>query len=103
MHFELDFSTWDQPDNLHKSSKVYIQRGKDGYALREELEMPKGNMFREELEIFADACRDGKSTQLTAHDANIAVAMVYAALKSVENDAKLVSVDEILTDAGAKI
>ena len=65
--------------------------------------MPKGNMFREELEIFADACRDGKSTQLTAHDGNIAVAMVYAALKSVENDAKLVSVDEILTDAGAKI
>ena len=103
MHFELDFSTWDQPDNLHKSSKVYIQRGKDGYGLREELEMPKGNMFREELEIFADACRDGKSTQLTAHDGNIAVAMVYAALKSVENDAKLVSVDEILTDAGAKI
>lgn len=103
MHFELDFSTWDQPDNLHNSSKVYIQRGKDGYGLREELEMPKGNMFREELEIFAEACRDGKSIQLTAHDGNIAVAMVYAALQSVENNTTLVSVDEVLRNANAKL
>ena len=69
----------------------------------EQLEMPEGNMFREELEIFADACRDGKSTQLTAHDGNIAVAMVYAALQSVENNTKLVSVDEVLRNANAKL
>ena len=88
MHFELDFSTWDDPDKIHESSKIYIQRGKDGYGLREDLDMPAGNMFRDELEIFGDACRTGISEQLTAHDGNVAVAMVYAVLKSVEEGSK---------------
>ena len=103
MHFELDFSTWDDPDKLHESSKIYIQRGKDGYGLREDLDMPAGNMFRDELEIFGEACRTGVSEQLTAHDGNIAVAMVYAALKSVDEGSKAISVDEIMEEAKTKL
>ena len=57
-------------------------------------------MFQDELEIFADACRSGSATKLTAHDGNVAVAMVYAALKSVENNAVMVSVDEVMSDIG---
>ena len=37
MHYEIDFGTWDTPDQLHKTSTLYIQRGKDGYGKREEL------------------------------------------------------------------
>ena len=37
MHYEIDFGTWDTPDALHKSSTLYIQRGKQGYASREVL------------------------------------------------------------------
>jgi len=103
MHFELDFSTWDDPDKIHESSKIYIQRGKDGYGLREDLDMPSGNMFRDELEIFGEACRTGVSEQLTAHDGNIAVAMVYAALKSVDEGSKAISVDEIMEEAKTKL
>ena len=103
MHFELDFASWDEPENLHKSSSLYIQRGKDGYGLREDLKMFSGNMFQDELEIFAEACRSGSATKLTAHDGNVAVAMVYAALKSVENNAIMVSVDKVMSEASAEI
>jgi predicted dehydrogenase len=60
MHYEIDFDTWDTPDQLHKKSTLYIQRGKDGYARREELKVPESDMFRAELEMFADSCRTGK-------------------------------------------
>ena len=99
MHFELDFSTWDNPDKIHESSKIYIQRGKDGYGLREDLTMPAGNMFRDELEIFGDACMSGTAEQLTAHDGNVAVAMVYSALKSIEKGSQVVSVDSVMNEA----
>jgi predicted dehydrogenase len=103
MHFELDFASWDEPENLHKTSSLYIQRGKDGYGLREDLEIFSGNMFQDELEIFAEACRSCKSNKLTAHDGNIAVAMVYAALKSIDENSAMVSVDGILSDAKSEI
>ncbi len=76
IHYEIDFETWDTPDQLHKKSTLYIQRGKDGYAKREELKVPESDMFRAELEMFAESCRTGKSNELSAHNGNVAVAMV---------------------------
>jgi len=103
MHFELDFASWDEPENLHKTSSLYIQRGKDGYGLREDLDIFTGNMFQDELEIFAHACRSGKATKLTAHDGNVAVAMVYAALKSIDQNSANVSIDDVLSQAKTEI
>ena len=45
---------------LHKTSTLYIQRGKDGYGKREELTIPESDMFRAELDMFAESCRSGK-------------------------------------------
>ncbi|MDE3137424.1 MAG: Gfo/Idh/MocA family oxidoreductase, partial [Acidobacteriota bacterium] len=56
MHYEIDFKTWDTPDQLHRTSTLYIQRGKDGYASREVLTVPESDMFRAELEMFAESC-----------------------------------------------
>ena len=53
MHYEIDFGTWDTPAELHKTSTLYIQRGKDGYGKREELAIPESDMFRAELDMFA--------------------------------------------------
>ena len=61
MHYEIDFGTWDTPDKLHKTSTLYIQRGKDGYGKREELTVPESDMFRAELDMFAESCRTGKA------------------------------------------
>src|SRR5215216_1658684 len=68
MHYEIDFGTWDTPEKLHESSTLYIQRGKDGYAKREDLAVPESDMFRAELELFAASCRSGKANQLSAEN-----------------------------------
>ena len=96
IHHELDFSSWDEPEDIHKSSSLYIQRGIDGFGLREELNIAPGNMFLDELEIFAAACRSKTVKQLTAYEGNVAVAMVMAALESIDKSGKLVSVDNTL-------
>jgi predicted dehydrogenase len=102
MHYELDFSTWDDPDRLHESSTLYIQRGKDGYGKREEIKIPQGDMFRDELEMFAETCVTGRACELTAHNGNVAVAVVYAALRSIERKGQYVALSEVLDEARAK-
>ncbi|MDH5536658.1 MAG: Gfo/Idh/MocA family oxidoreductase [Betaproteobacteria bacterium] len=102
MHYEIDFGTWDTPHLLHKASTLYIQRGKDGWAKREELKLPESDMFRAELEMFAASCQSGKANELTAHNGNVAVAVVNAALKSIERKGQAVAIDEVMQDARAK-
>jgi predicted dehydrogenase len=103
MHYEVDFNAWDTPGRLHESSTLYIQRGKDGYGKREVLKVPKSDMFRDELEMFAEVCRTGKPCELTAHNGNVAVAVVYAALRSIERKGQSVRLDDVLEDARRKL
>ena len=103
LHHELDFSSWDKPENLHKSSSLYLQKGIDGFGLRENVTIPPGNMFLDELEIFSAACRTKKLDELTAYQGNVAVAMVMAALKSINENGVLVSVDQTLNAARKSI
>jgi predicted dehydrogenase len=103
MHYEIDFNTWDTPDQLHKKSTLYIQRGKDGYAKREELKVPESDMFRTELEMFAESCRTGKSGELSAYNGNFAVAIVYAALRSIEKNGQYTRIADIFSEAQARV
>lgn len=103
MHYEIDFGTWDTPDALHKSSTLYIQRGKSGYASREELKPRPSDMFQAELEMFAEACRTGKAGHLNAHNGNVALAIVYAALGSIERRGQSVRVSDVLDEARARV
>ena len=103
MHYEIDFGTWATPAELHKTSTLYIQRGKDGYGKREPLEIPESDMFRAELDMFADSCRTGKANELTAKNGNIAVAVVNAALRSIERDGQAVRVADVIVEAHARV
>ncbi len=103
MHYEIDFGTWDTPEKIRASSTLYIQRGKDGYGKREVLQEPESNMFRAELELFAESCRSGKTNELSASNANAAVACVYAALRSIDRNGALVKLDEMRDEARAKV
>jgi predicted dehydrogenase len=103
MHYEIDFDTWDTPDQLHKKSTLYIQRGADGYAKREELKVPESDMFRAELEMFAESCRTGKANELSAQNGNVAVAMVCAVLKSIEQNGQCIPLADILKDAQSRL
>jgi predicted dehydrogenase len=103
MHYEIDFGTWDTPAELHKTSTLYIQRGKDGYAKREELSVPQSDMFRAELDMFAESCRSGKANELTARNGNVAVAVVNAALRSIEKQGQAVRIADVIAEAHARV
>ena len=103
MHYEIDFGTWDTPHLLHKASTLYIQRGKDGWAKREEIALPESDMFRAELEMFAESCASGKANELTAYNGNVAVAMVYAALRSIERKGQAVRIADVMEETRARV
>jgi predicted dehydrogenase len=103
MHYEIDFGTWDTPAELHKTSTLYIQRGKDGYGKREELGVPESDMFRAELDMFAESCRSGKANELSARNGNVAVAVVYAALRSIDKEGQAVRLADVIAQAHARL
>ncbi len=103
MHFEIDFGTWDTPDRLHESATLYIQRGRDGYANRQLIPVPRSNMFRVELEMFADSIASGKAGELSADNGNVALAAVYGALVSIGRNAQAVRLADVIGDAKARI
>jgi len=103
MHYEIDFGTWDTPDKLHLTSTLYIQRGKDGYGKREELKVPESDMFRAELDMFAESCRTGKSNELNARNGNVALAVVYAGLRSIEKNGQAVKLNDIIAEAHERL
>jgi predicted dehydrogenase len=103
MHYEIDFGTWDTPEKLHQSSTLYIQRGKDGYAKRQELDVPESDMFRAELDLFAQSCRSGTASELSAENGNIALAVVYAALRSIEENGRSVRIADVIESARRRL
>jgi predicted dehydrogenase len=103
MHYEIDFGTWDTPHKLHETSTLYIQRGKDGYGKREELTVPESDMFRAELEMFAESCRTGKANELNARNGNVALAAVYAGLRSIERNGAAVKLADIIAEAHERV
>ena len=103
MHYEIDFGMWDTPDKLHTSSTLYIQRGKDGYARREEIRLPPSDMFCAELEMFAESCVSGEVRELTAYNGNVAVAVVNAALASLARNGQYVKIADIISETQAKL
>ena len=103
MHYEIDFGSWDTPDKLHQTSTLYIQRGKDGYGKRKELPVPESDMFRAELDMFAESCRTGKANELSARNGNVALAVVYAGLRSIERQGQAVKIADVIADAHKKL
>lgn len=99
MHYEADLGAWEAAENPSESSMLYIQRGKDGYAKREELQLGESETFRTALEIFARTCRTGKSTELTAASANRVMTIVAAALHSAANRGQSVRIADVLARA----
>ncbi|HXF67507.1 MAG TPA: Gfo/Idh/MocA family oxidoreductase [Burkholderiales bacterium] len=103
MHYEIDFGTWDTPERLHEACQLYIQRGRDGWAKREQLAVSASDMFREELEMFAETARTGRAGELSAENGLVALAVVYAALRSIEQQGRYVRIAEVIHDARARL
>ena len=103
MHYEIDFDAWDTPERLHETATLYLQRGKDGYARREPIPIRSSDMFRQELDMFADTVRSGQPSELTAENASASLAVVYAAIRSLESGGRYVRIADIIEEARAGI
>src|SRR6059058_6193173 len=103
MNSEIALAPWATPEKLNESWRLNIPRGKDGYVKREELKIPPSDMFRAELDMFADSCRTGKANELNARNGNIALAVVYAGLRSIERQGQSVKIADIIADAHKKL
>ena len=60
-------------------------------------------MFRAELEMFADSIATGKPGELTAENGNVALAVVYAALRSLERNGQAVKIADIINATKRRI
>ena len=60
-------------------------------------------MFLDELDMFADVCLTGEAPELGASSGNIALAVVNAALLSIEQNGQLVSISSVLEESQARL
>jgi hypothetical protein len=79
-----------------------VQRIADGFGKRERLEVARGDIFREELEMFAESCACGKPNELGARNASAVVAVMCAALRSIEAGGCAVRLADLFGEAQRK-
>ena len=60
-------------------------------------------MFRAELEMFAESCITGRRNLLNARNGNVAVAIVYAALRSIDRHGQSVRIADVIEDARKRL
>jgi hypothetical protein len=53
--------------------------------------------------MFAEVCAAGESCELSASSGNVALAVVYAALRSIDENGAAVKLKDIFDDAHANI
>jgi predicted dehydrogenase len=103
MFYDIDQTHWARPERLHENAMLYLQARGKGPADRQSLNVSAGNMYRDELEMFADSVSGGTECELSAANGCQAVAAVYAALKSAKESSRAVALSEIIEDAQAKL
>jgi predicted dehydrogenase len=96
MFYEIDETHWANPERLHENATLYLQARGKGPADRQELSVSAGNMYRDELELFADSIRNNVVCELSATNGCQAMAAVYAALKSAKEESRFVPLSEII-------
>ncbi|MBI2714290.1 MAG: Gfo/Idh/MocA family oxidoreductase [Rhizobiales bacterium] len=101
MVYDIDQTHWASPEWLHENATLYMQARGKGPADRQAVAVPPGNMYRDELEMFADSVRGGASCELSAANGCQALAAVYAALASAKRHSRAVELNEIIAAAQA--
>lgn len=99
MVYDIDQTHWATPERLHENASLYLQARGKGPADRQAVVVSAGNMYRDELELFADSVSRNAECELSASNGCQAVAAVYAALKSAKEESRLVALQEIIDAA----
>jgi predicted dehydrogenase len=97
--YDLDFTHWDESQLADDWSTLRAQFY--GESVRKPVELPRTDMFREQLDEFALAIRGQASVEVGAAEAVRALAVVRSAMESSQRDGQAVQVDEVMAAAGA--
>ena len=103
MFYEIDQTRWANPERLHENATLYLHPRGKGPAGRQPLAVPPGNMYRDELELFADSVAGGQQCELSAANGCQAVAAIYAALTSAREGGRAVTLREIIETDAARL
>jgi predicted dehydrogenase len=98
--YDLDFTHWDESHLADDWSTLRSQYY--GESERALVELPRTDMFREQLDEFGLAIRGRATVEVGASEAVRALAVVRAAIESSARDGAAVAVDDVIADAGAQ-
>ncbi|HEX4976976.1 MAG TPA: Gfo/Idh/MocA family oxidoreductase [Nocardioides sp.] len=97
--YDLDFTHWDESHQADDWSSLRSQFY--GESERQLVDLPRTDMFREQLEEFGLAIRGEATVEVGAPQAVRALAVVRAVLESSKRNGAAVLVDDVIADAGA--
>jgi hypothetical protein len=103
LFYAIDQGSWPKAERLHEDAVLERQERSGGLAARTRLPVPAGNMFREELELFAACIREGTPCELSAHNGCLALAAVDAAIASARANGAAVAIDDMMADARRRV
>jgi predicted dehydrogenase len=96
--YDLDFTHWDESHQADDWSTLRSQFY--GESVRQPVELPRTDMFREQLEEFALAARGEATVEVGASEAVHALAVVRSVLEASARDGQAVLVEEVIASAG---
>jgi predicted dehydrogenase len=82
LYFTVDFNFWSRSDLVDQHSHLEIQHR--GTSEHQPIPLSQGDMFREELEEFAECIREKKRPEVGGPEAIAALAVVHGAILSAE-------------------
>jgi predicted dehydrogenase len=97
--YDLDFTHWDESHQADDWSSLQSQFY--GEAERQAVELPRTDMFREQLDEFALAIRGQAQVEVGATEAVRALAVVRAGLESTQRGGQAVTIAEVMEMTGA--
>ncbi len=92
--YDLDFTHWDESHQADDWSSLKSQLY--GEAERKPVELPRTDMFREQLEEYALAIRGQATVEVGIDEALRALAVVRAGLESSERNGQAVTLQEVI-------
>ncbi|MGH3025921.1 MAG: Gfo/Idh/MocA family oxidoreductase, partial [Gaiellaceae bacterium] len=98
LRYDLDFTHWDDAHLADDYSELRSQFY--GESERQKVELPRTDMFREQLEEFARAIRGEGTIEVGPQEALRSLAVVHAAIASSERDGQAVELAEVIEAAG---
>jgi predicted dehydrogenase len=95
--YDLDFTHWDESHLADDWSSLKSQAY--GESVRQTVELPRTDMFREQLEEFGKAARGEATVEVGATEAVRALAVVHAVLASTARNGEAVLLQEVIENA----